>query len=172
MITEFVNKGSLFDLLHSRKLVLEDFRIIKIAKQIAMALLYLHKRELYHCDLKSQNVLINDDWSVKLCDFGLSRYQQKFDADNHGKIGTPHWMAPEILRGEKYTSAADVYSFGVILWEMMTLDIPYKGRSIPQITGMVGYYKETLKVPQQCNKNLRKIVNNCLIYDAECRPSF
>jgi serine/threonine protein kinase len=76
-------------------------------------------------------VLINDDWSVKLCDFGLSRYQYKFDADNHGKIGTPHWMAPEILRGEKYSSAADVYSFGVILWEMMTLDIPYRGRSIP-----------------------------------------
>ena len=56
-------------------------------------------------------------------------------------------MAPEILRGEKYSSAADVYSFGVILWEMMTLDIPHKGRSIAQITGMVGYYKETLKVP-------------------------
>ena len=53
MITEFVSKGSLFDLLHSRKMVLDDFRIIKIAKQIAMALLYLHKRELYHCDLKS-----------------------------------------------------------------------------------------------------------------------
>ena len=56
-------------------------------------------------------------------------------------------MAPEILRGEKYTSAADVYSFGVILWEMLTLDIPFKGRSIAQITGMVGYYQETLKVP-------------------------
>ena len=140
MITEFVNKGSLFDLLHQRKLVLDDAKIVKVAKQIAMALLYLHKRQLFHCDLKSQNVLITDDWTVKLCDFGLSRYQEKFDADNHGKIGTPHWMAPEILRGEKYTSAADVYSFGVILWEMLTLDIPFKGRSIAQITGMVGYY--------------------------------
>ena len=56
-------------------------------------------------------------------------------------------MAPEILRGEKYTSAADVYSFGVILWEMLTLDIPFKGRSIAQITGMVGYYEDSLKVP-------------------------
>ena len=147
MITEFVSKGSLFDLLHQRKLVLDDSRITKIAKQIAIALLYLHSRQLFHCDLKSQNVLINDDWTVKLCDFGLSRYQSKFDADNHGKIGTPHWMAPEILRGEKYTPAADVYSFGVILWEMLTLDIPFKGTSIPHITGMVGYHRETLKVP-------------------------
>lgn len=76
-------------------------------------------------------MLIAEDWSVKLCDFGLSRYQSKFDADNQGKIGTPHWMAPEILRGEKYTSAADVYSFGAILWEMLVSDIPFKDRKIP-----------------------------------------
>lgn len=81
-------------------------------------------------------------------------------------------MAPEILRGEKYTTSADVYSFGVILWEMLTSDIPWKGRSQAHITGMVGYYKETLKVPNQCNKDLRKIVNNCLLYEAERRPSF
>lgn len=81
-------------------------------------------------------------------------------------------MAPEILRGEKYTPASDVYSFGVILWEMLTSEIPYKGRSVHQITGMVGYYKETLKVPVQCNNNLRKIVNNCLIHEPERRPNF
>ena len=56
-------------------------------------------------------------------------------------------MAPEILRGEKYSEASDVYSFGVILWEMMTGDIPFMGRSIAQITGIVGYYGEKLKVP-------------------------
>lgn len=81
-------------------------------------------------------------------------------------------MAPEILRGDKYTDAADVYSFGVILWEMLTSDIPFRGRSIPHITGMVGYYKEKLKVPPQCNQNLRKIVNNCLIHEPERRPDF
>ena len=119
MVTEFVSQGSLFDMLHVRKHRLEPLRIINIAKQIAIALRYLHNRELLHCDLKSQNVLINFDWTVKLCDFGLSRYKGKFSADNHGKIGTPHWMAPEILRAEKYQSASDVYSFGVVVWEML-----------------------------------------------------
>jgi serine/threonine protein kinase len=55
-----------------------------------------------HCDLKSQNILVTEDWNVKMCDFGLSRYKNKFEMENIGKIGTPHWMAPEILRGEKY----------------------------------------------------------------------
>lgn len=65
-----------------------------------------------------------------MCDFGLSRYHDKFQADNHGKIGTPHWMAPEILRGEEYREASDVWSFGVIVWEMCTGEIPFYGRSI------------------------------------------
>lgn len=155
MITEFVGRGSLFEMLHTIKMVLDDSKIFKIARQVAMALLYLTRRQLFHCDLKSQNILISDDWTVKICDFGLSRYQQKLETDNKGKIGTPHWMAPEILRGEKFTEASDVYSFGVILWEMMTGEIPHMGRSIPQITGIVGYYRDKLKVPFHCNPKLR-----------------
>jgi serine/threonine protein kinase len=91
-------------------------------------------------------VLLAADWHVKLCDFGLSRYQDKFCEENHGKIGTPHWMAPEILRGEEYREASDVYSFGVIVWELCTGEIPFYGWSVAQITGGVGYYRETLTV--------------------------
>ena len=81
-------------------------------------------------------------------------------------------MAPEILRGEKYDESSDVFSFGVILWEMLTGDIPYMGRSVAQITGIVGYHKEKLKPPARCNKRLKKIVNNCLLFEAKKRPSF
>ena len=81
-------------------------------------------------------------------------------------------MAPEILRGEKYEEAADVYSFGVIVWEMLTGEIPFMGRSVAQITGIVGYHRETLLPPNRCNKNLKKIVKNCLLYEPERRPSF
>lgn len=73
-----------------------------LAKQIAIAMNYLHTLKILHCDLKSQNILIKDDWTIKLCDFGLARFEQKYSKKNLGKIGTPHWMAPEILRGEKY----------------------------------------------------------------------
>jgi serine/threonine protein kinase len=50
--------------------------------------------------LKSQNILLTEDWTVKICDFGLARYRDKFQRENYGQVGTPHWMAPEILRGE------------------------------------------------------------------------
>ena len=91
--------------------------------------------------------MLTEDWSVKICDFGLARYKEKFLRDNHGKVGTPHWMAPEILRDEQYTEASDVYSFGVILWELITGEIPHRGRSVPQIVGSVGYHGEKLKLP-------------------------
>jgi serine/threonine protein kinase len=108
---------------------------------------YLHKKKILHCDLKSQNILITDDWNVKICDFGLARYKNKFDDENVGKVGTPHWMAPEILRGEKFRDGSDVYSFGIIVWEMVNGEIPYMGRTNSQITGIVGYCGEKLSVP-------------------------
>ena len=159
MITEYSSKGSIFDLLHSQgnsnynlhlisrnKVVLDDCQIFKIIKEMASAIQYLHTRKILHCDLKSQNILLSEDWTVKICDFGLARYKEKFIRENHGKVGTPHWMAPEILRGEKYTEAADVYSFGVILWELITGEIPHKGRFVPQIIGSVGFNGEKLKI--------------------------
>jgi len=74
---------------------------------------YLHGRKVLHCDLKSSNVLIDQNWNVKLCDFGLSR--MKNSRKSGQRIGTPHWMAPEIMRGEPYIEPSDVYSFGMIL---------------------------------------------------------
>lgn len=65
---------------------------------------YLHGRKVLHCDLKSSNVLIDRNWNVKLCDFGLSRINKKIEHKKvkGARIGTPHWMAPEIMRGEPY----------------------------------------------------------------------
>ena len=74
-------------------------------------------------------------------------------------------MAPEILRGESYEESSDVYSFGVILWEMLTGLVPYEGRSFAQITGIVGYFGDKLTPPPKSNKHLKKIINNCLLFE-------
>jgi len=93
-------------------------------------MVYLHHMKgILHRDLKSSNVLIGDDWNVvKLCDFGLAGQKKKHR--KHKRVGTYQWMAPEVIRGEdKIDEKADVYSFGVIVWEVLTEKIPYEGLS-------------------------------------------
>jgi serine/threonine protein kinase len=84
-------------------------------------------------------------------------------------------MAPEILRGNKYEAASDVYSYGVILWELITGQIPYLHRSLAQITGLVGYYGKKLPTPKTklCQSGvLQKLAKNCLIFEPNRRPNF
>lgn len=103
MITEFLSGGSLFDYLHKSHRKLTEERLFYICKDVALGMSYLHGKNVLHCDLKSSNVLIDERWNVKLCDFGLSRiHTTKKKKKTYMRIGTPHWMAPEILKGEKY----------------------------------------------------------------------
>lgn len=102
MITEYMPGGSLYDIIHKKdqtQPTLNDERILNICEDMALGMNYLHSRKVLHCDLKSSNVLIDQNWNLKLCDFGLSRMKNKIDKKkNLGRVGTPHWMAPEILR--------------------------------------------------------------------------
>lgn len=100
MVTEFLSGGSLFDFLHKRGEKLDEQKIFYICKDVALGMSYLHGKGVLHCDLKSSNVLIDENWNVKLCDFGLSRLKDnKKNKKDNIRVGTPHWMAPEILKG-------------------------------------------------------------------------
>jgi serine/threonine-protein kinase CTR1 len=85
MVTEYASRGSIFDLVHTGvKNQIGDARIFQIIQELASALQYLHSKGILHCDLKSQNILLTSEWSVKICDFGLARYQRKFVRENYG----------------------------------------------------------------------------------------
>ena len=86
--------------------------------------------------------------------------------------GDLNWSAPEILRDEPHSKASDVFSFGMILYEMITGEVPHGRRSPAQITGVVGYFGDKVKAPSRCSKELRHMVNNCLLFEAERRPTF
>ena len=77
MITEYLPGGSLFDLLHKKKEKLTEDKILLLIEDIALGMNYLHGRKVCHCDLKSSNILIDSNWNIKLCDFGLSRVKFK-----------------------------------------------------------------------------------------------
>ena len=95
MVTEFLSGGSLFDYLHKKKDKLSEEQILNIMMDVALGMSYLHGKNVLHCDLKSSNVLIDENWNVKLCDFGLSRINStKHNKKKNIRVGTPHWMAP------------------------------------------------------------------------------
>lgn len=180
ILTEFVACGALFDLIH-RNRELPNWgiaRIVGVAKEMCLGMTYLHSQGVLHCDLKSSNILITESWGVKIADFGLSFL---FPDDGSfelakvplGCVGTHHWIAPEVLRGEEFSQAADVYSFGVILWEMIHRKIPFQDLSAAQVIGIVGYGGKRLQISACCPPQVRTLLQRCLIRDKiDIRPSF
>jgi len=172
MITEYLPKGSLFDFLHREKGKFTEKEQLHIAYEIAIGLQYLHSRKIIHCDLKSSNILIDDNLKIKIGDFGLSRFLNKKNPyENIGRIGTPHWMAPEILKGGNYQVSADVFSYGMILWEILTQEIPYYGIDPRKLINIVAEDKKIVAVPKKGNGVIRKITQECLNYEPNKRPA-
>jgi len=180
MISEYIPKGSLFDFLHVQKSSFSETEQLTIAYEIAIAVKYLHSRKILHCDLKSSNILIDDNWKIKISDFGLSRIKNILNfQENKGRIGTPHWMAPEIMKGSKYEEASDVFSYGksyyykgMILWEIVMCEIPYNGLAGFQIIGIVSDCRKIVDIPKDCNSTLQKIIKLCIAYDPKDRTTF
>lgn len=169
LITEYLPKGSLFDYMRKDKRKFSEREQIHIAYEIAIALNYLHSRSIVHCDLKSSNILIDDNWKIKISDFGLSQFIRDNEY-NRGKIGTPHWMAPEILKGGNYEYSSDIYSFGMILWEILKNEIPYYGLNPYQIYNLVVQDKKIVDIPTEGHVVLIDIIKKCLEFNPTDRP--
>jgi serine/threonine protein kinase len=94
----------------------------------------IHRMKIVHRDLKSANCLVNKHWTVKICDFGLSRGMIDSPMTDNSSAGTPEWMAPELIRNEPFTEKCDIFSLGVIMWELCTLSRPWEGISPVQVS--------------------------------------
>ncbi|KAJ7553595.1 hypothetical protein O6H91_06G104600 [Diphasiastrum complanatum] len=176
IVTEFLPRDSLFRLLHkpgARKF-LDERRRIRMALDVAKGMNYLHRMNppIVHRDLKSPNLLVDKNWTVKVADFGLSRLKANTYLSSRSGAGTPEWMAPEVLRDEPSNEKSDVYSFGVILWELVTLQQPWNGMSAAQVVGAVGFQKRRLQIPKDVNPELVTIIESCWDSEPSKRPSF
>lgn len=126
VITEYLSEGSLRAYLHKlerKSLPLQ--KLLSIALDIARGMEYIHSQGVIHRDLKPENVLIDQDSHLKVADFGVACDEAYCDslADDPG---TYRWMAPEMIKHKSYGRKVDVYSFGLILWEMVAGTIPYE----------------------------------------------
>ncbi|OIS96440.1 serinethreonine-protein kinase edr1 [Nicotiana attenuata] len=174
IVTEFLPRGSLFRLLQRNSSKLEWRRRIHMALDIARGMNYLHHLNppIVHRDLKSSNLLVDKNWTVKVGDFGLSRLKHEtYLATKTGK-GTPQWMAPEVLRSEPSDEKSDIYSFGVILWELATGKIPWDNLNPMQVIGAVGFMNQRLDIPKYVHLQWASIIESCWHSEPQSRPSF
>ncbi|PQM38414.1 serine/threonine-protein kinase EDR1 [Prunus yedoensis var. nudiflora] len=174
ILTEFLPRGSLYRLLHRPNSQLDEKRRMRMAFDVAKGMNYLHTSHptVVHRDLKSPNLLVDKNWNVKVCDFGLSRTKHHTFLSSKSTAGTPEWMAPEVLRNEPANEKCDVYSFGVILWELATCCVPWKGLNPMQVVGAVGFQNRRLEIPEDMDPVVAEIIRDCWQREPNLRPSF
>ncbi|MCL7039497.1 hypothetical protein MKW94_006229 [Papaver nudicaule] len=174
ILTEFLPRGSLYRLLHRPNIHLDEKRRLRMALDVAKGMNYLHTSHptIVHRDLKSPNLLVDKNWVVKVADFGLSRLKHHTFLSSKSTAGTPEWMAPEVLRNEPSNEKCDVYSFGVILWELTTMRMPWSGMNPMQVVGAVGFQNRRLEIPKEVDPVVAKIICDCWQSDPNLRPSF
>mmetsp|Transcript_77619 Transcript_77619/g.128624 ORF Transcript_77619/g.128624 Transcript_77619/m.128624 type:complete len:307 (-) Transcript_77619:77-997(-) len=188
IITEFCAGGCCFELLHnSDHIELEWYQLHKMCLDVALAMEYLHKFEpqIIHRDLKSLNLLLSkpvcsgsDIPLVKVSDFGLSRMKDAGADTDWGKMtiaaGTCHWMAPEVFTGTIYDEKVDVYSYAMILFEIICREIPFEEEE-PAAVGRLtvqGARPDLEAVPPDCPALMRDLMITCWAHDPAKRPSF
>ncbi|PWA74275.1 serine-threonine/tyrosine-protein kinase catalytic domain-containing protein [Artemisia annua] len=174
IVTEFLPRGSLYRLIHRPNNQLDIRRRMRIALDAARGMNYLHNCTpvIVHRDLKSPNLLVDKNWVVKVCDFGLSRMKHSTFLSSRSTAGTAEWMAPEVLRNEPSDEKCDVYSFGVILWELCTLQQPWGGMNPMQVVGAVGFQHRRLDIPDDVDPAIGDIIRRCWQTDPRLRPTF
>ncbi|XP_051115433.1 uncharacterized protein LOC127240674 [Andrographis paniculata] len=174
MVTEYLIRGSLFKTLHKNNQSLDIRRRIRMAIDVARGMNYLHHRNppIVHRDLKSSNLLVDKSWTVKVGDFGLSKLKHATFLTAKSGRGTPQWMAPEVLRNEPSTEKSDIFSFGVILWELMTECVPWSNLNPLQVVGVVGFMDRRLDIPDNIDPQVSSIISDCWKSNPEDRPSF
>jgi serine/threonine protein kinase len=176
LVSEFCARGDLFTLLADRARVPDASfgwgRRLGLALDGARGLAFLHAQDVIHRDLKSLNLLLTADWRLKISDFGLSRFKAASSAAVlTGQCGSFHWMAPEIMDGSAYSEKADVYSFGVNLWEFFTRQVPFNGLPVVQVVAAVITRQERPPIPAACPAPYAQLVRDCWQSDDAARPS-
>ena len=156
---------------------------VKYALHVAKGMHHLHGINRMHRDLKCDNLLVNNKRIVKVADLGCTKIAPKISEDDGGSVrgtravGTALFRAPEILRGEAYSVAVDVYSYGITLWEIMTAKYPYvekfeQGLAMREILDDVIHSDARPEFPAHCESNLKKLAEWCWNGNPSERPTF
>ncbi|KAI1887944.1 hypothetical protein AGOR_G00179960 [Albula goreensis] len=181
IVTQWCEGSSLYHHLHIIETKFEMIKLIDIARQTAQGMDYLHAKSIIHRDLKSNNIFLHEDLTVKIGDFGLATVKSRWSGSHQFEqlSGSILWMAPEVIRLQDknpYSFQSDVYAFGIVLYELMSGALPYSNiNNRDQIIFMVGrgYLSPDLsKARSNCPKAMKRLMADCLKKKREERPLF
>ncbi|XP_041858290.1 mitogen-activated protein kinase kinase kinase 20 [Melanotaenia boesemani] len=174
IVTEYASGGSLYDYLSSDESEEMDMgQIMTWAAEIARGMHYLHTEapvKVIHRDLKSRNVVLTANKILKICDFGASKFLTH--TTHMSLVGTFPWMAPEVIQSFPVSETCDAFSYGVVLWEMLTREIPFKGLEGLQVAWLVVEKNERLTIPSGCPPSFAKLMRKCWATEPKERPMF
>lgn len=181
IVTQWCEGSSLYKHLHVQETNFQMFQLIDIARQTAQGMDYLHAKNIIHRDMKSNNIFLHEGLAVKIGDFGLATVKARWTGSQQVEqpSGSILWMAPEVIRmqdNNPYSFQSDVYSYGMVLFELMTGELPYSQiANRDQIIFMVGrgYLSPDLsKLYKRCPKAMKRLVADCIKKSKDERPLF
>ncbi len=161
IVMEYIRGITLKQLIAKRG-ALDKQESVDIMKQLTSAMIHAHKNNVVHRDIKPQNVLIKDDGTVKLSDFGIALAQnaaQLTQADS--VLGSVHYLAPELARGEAASEQSDIYALGIVFYEMLCGDVPFKGDAPIQIA--MKHMKEDIPSIRDFNNTIPQSIENVIL---------
>ncbi|KRZ35241.1 Insulin receptor [Trichinella pseudospiralis] len=185
VVMEMMSKGNLKDYLRSRRPGAEENvhnlvppteeEMFNYAAEIADGMAYLEAIKFCHRDLAARNCMVSVDGSCKIGDFGMARdvYVKDYYRPQGRRLMPVRWMAPEALKDAKFTSKSDIWSYGVILWEIATLaNQPYAGLANEEVMRLVVDHRKIMEKPKDCPKRMYDLMLLCWKYDPKDRPLF
>ncbi|KAH0461750.1 hypothetical protein IEQ34_009325 [Dendrobium chrysotoxum] len=172
IVTEYAKGGSVRQFLMRRQNRSVPLKIaVRQALDVARGMAYVHGLGFIHRDLKSDNLLIFGDKSIKIADFGVARIEVQTEGMTP-ETGTYRWMAPEMIQHRPYTQKVDVYSFGIVLWELITGMLPFQNMTAVQAAFAVVNKCARPIIPSECPPALGEIMTHCWDANPDVRPPF
>jgi len=171
VVMEYIEGGSLTDIIEAANLS-EPF-IALLCREILSGLVYLHDREtpVIHRDIKSDNILLGSNCSIKITDFGFGAKLGDLADKRNSIVGTTYWMAPEVIKGEKYSTKVDVWSLGILAIEMCEGDPIYaEETTIKALFLITKQGKPPFKNPEKMSESFKNFIDTCTIMDPNNRP--
>lgn len=172
VVVEYLPGGTLKQfLIRNRRKKLAFKVVIQLALDLSRGLSYLHSKKIVHRDVKTENMLLDANRTLKIADFGVARVEAQNPRDMTGETGTLGYMAPEVLDGKPYNRKCDVYSFGICLWETYCCDMPFSDLSFAEVSSAVVRQNLRPEIPRCCPSSLANIMRKCWDANPEKRPN-